>query len=434
MERLLSQYGEFFKSKQLGKDLFLTFRVPNPRVESGYRLGRAFMVILSAQHFAHSINYPSPLFEVILPMTESSKEIFQTRQSFKRIAKAARLSFNNKERSISDLEIIPIFESVKAIINSTEILKKYVSLCVKSYSEKPSYLRPFVARSDPALNSGIVPTTLAIKWALSEYAKFSNNTGIPTYPIIAPGALPFRGHLTPNSVIQFAREFRGVKTVVIQSAFRYDYPTEDVKKSIEILSKIIPEKNTDILNDEIIFDILQIIPWFEKPYKKTVEKIAPIINRIAAFVPKRRERVQHIGLFGYSRQIGKTKLPRAIGFCASCYSLGLPPELFGMGKGLAKAKKEGKLEVVESLYKNLKPSLLSAGRYLRKESIKELGFKDLGEEIKVIEDYLGEELGPQTREEKEHLEVSGKIISALKSNKNISKLIEQAAILRHSLG
>src|SRR3990167_3802596 len=50
VEKLLGKYGDFFKNKPLGKKVFLTFRVPNPRVESGYRLGRAFMVILSAQN------------------------------------------------------------------------------------------------------------------------------------------------------------------------------------------------------------------------------------------------------------------------------------------------------------------------------------------------------------------------------------------------
>ncbi|HLA14920.1 MAG TPA: phosphoenolpyruvate carboxylase, partial [Gemmatimonadaceae bacterium] len=45
--------------------------------------------------------------------------------------------------------------------------------------------------------------------------------------------------------------------------------------------------------------------------------------------PRRRLRKLHVGLFGYSRDSAGLKLPRAIPFCASLYSLGLPPELLG---------------------------------------------------------------------------------------------------------
>ena len=78
IERLYGSHLAFFRKRPLGKDIFLTFRVPNPRVESGYRLGRAFMVILSAAHFVEGLAFKNrPLFEVILPMTESASEIIK---------------------------------------------------------------------------------------------------------------------------------------------------------------------------------------------------------------------------------------------------------------------------------------------------------------------------------------------------------------------
>ena len=42
----------------------------------------------------------------------------------------------------------------------------------------------------------------------------------------------------------------------------------------------------------------------------------------------------HVGLFGYGRSlggVGGVTLPRAIGFTASLYSIGVPPELLGLG-------------------------------------------------------------------------------------------------------
>ncbi len=435
IERLYGTHLDFFRKKPLGKDIFLTFRVPNPRVESGYRLGRAYMVILSASHFVEGLGFKNkPLFEVILPMTETSAEIIKLQKGFESFSKVAEFSFGGNGFAKTPLEVIPLFETVGTIMQSGKILKKYVEAYKKQFGSYPIYLRPFCARSDPALNSGIVATTLAIKCALSDYADFSKETGITTFPIIAPGALPFRGGFTPETASEFADEFSGVKTVMIQSAFRYDYPLPVVKNAIRLLQKNLPFSQTRAVSESTHKKVQKIIPWFEVPYAKTVEKIAPIIEKISVHIPKRRERLQHIGLFGYSRGIGKVKLPRAIGFSASCYSLGIPPELFGVGEGLSRAKKEGEIEIIESLYRTLKPALKRAGRYLRIESLRELGLSELEKGIIAIEEYLGEKLGPVTKEEFRHAELVKKIIVMMKEGKSPIKEIEQAAIIRKSLG
>ncbi|MEK7079043.1 MAG: phosphoenolpyruvate carboxylase, partial [Patescibacteria group bacterium] len=428
IERLLQEYPDFFEKKPIGKELFITFRIPNPAVETGFRLARAFMVILSARQLAlsHDLHAP-PLFEVILPLAEKAEDMIYIQKSFQRLARAVHIIFKGTNLPFDSIEVIPTFEDVQTLMNSGKILKKYIEFTQKNFHSLPIYLRPFCARSDPALNSGIIPTTLAIKWALSEYAKFTQDTGILTYPIIAPGALPFRGGLTPETVDEFMQEFQGIKTVVIQSSFRYDFPVQKVRSAIQKITRELPRSESVILSDKTGNDIHSIIPWFETPYKDMVMQIAPFVNNLSHYIPKRRERFQHIGLFGYSREVSGTKLPRAIGFTACCYSLGIPPELLGMGKGLKKAIKEHKIKLIESLYKGLKPMLLKAGRYLRKESINELGLKDLEKEIKIIEDYVGESLGPRTKTEIEHGQLVAQIVSYMKNGKNPQSAIKQAA-------
>ncbi len=435
IERLYGKYHDFFSKNQIGKDVFLTFRIPNPRVESGFRLGRAFLVILSAREIAKRAKlYSPPLFEVILPLTESAKDLIDVHQMFENMSNTMRsLSDKNKDSSM-DLEVIPLFESVETILNSKRILTEYVTKLKKSNGVTPKYLRPFVARSDPSLNSGIVATTLAIKWALSEYKKFEKETKIKTFTIIGPGVLPFRGGLRPDKANEFMKEFAGIRTICIQSSFRYDYPMGMVRDGINEIEKKINKYNTILLQKKDHEIILRLIEAFEKPYRETVESIAPKVQYVAAHFPQRRERVQHIGLFGYSRTLGKVKLPRAISFTGSCYSLGIPPELFGVGQGLTRAKRDGHLLDLEKYYPGFRGALKQAGRYLRKDSISELGISSLEKEIPAIEEYLGEPLGPNTKEEKEHVLLSGQIVDCILKGRDPSKYIESAAKLRKSLG
>ena len=55
IEKLYQRYYDFFKKNQLGKDVFLTFRIPNTDEESGYRLARAFMAMLTADDIAQEV-------------------------------------------------------------------------------------------------------------------------------------------------------------------------------------------------------------------------------------------------------------------------------------------------------------------------------------------------------------------------------------------
>src|SRR3989344_3126129 len=69
VERLFGEHFDYFTKQPLGEKRFLTFRIPNPRVESEFRLGRAFMNMASAASGAKHFGFKNPpLFEVILPM------------------------------------------------------------------------------------------------------------------------------------------------------------------------------------------------------------------------------------------------------------------------------------------------------------------------------------------------------------------------------
>ena len=149
--------------------------------------------------------------------------------------------------------------------------------------------------------------------------------------------------------------------------------------------------------------------------------------------------MQHIGIFGYARGIGEVKLPRAIKFTGSLYSIGVPPELIGTGRALKLAQEQGQLQLVEKLYLNIKRDLKHAGHYLNPENLDLLceesdAWKEIREEIKIIEDFLGQKLGPTKHHHFLHRNFSSNIFRLMQQNEDISEDVLKAAKVRKSLG
>ncbi len=439
IERILSKYTEYFLEHQVGKEKFITFRLPNPRVETEFRLGRAFMVMLGAAGLAKKVGFDRPpLFEVIIPMCETAKEMIDVEEAFAEMVSLKHALFNFGKIELKHIEILPLFEQVQTIIDSDNILREYLVSHKKIFGENPEYMRPFVARSDPALNSGIVPTVVAIKIALSRYAALEKALEIPLFPIIGAACLPFRGGISPETASAFADEYQGIRTVTIQSAFRYDYPKEEVIAAVSLLQKILPEGEARTITKKDEQVLIALIPKFEQPYKPTIEKLAPEINAVAALLPKRRERVQHLGLFGYSRGVGRVSLPRAIGFTGSLYTLGIPPELIGTGRGLAKLTPKER-ELLEKTYIHLHDDLLRASRFVNLSVIEKRAqssdvWNEILQDIRGVEEYIGQPVGPKTTEEKEHALLVEQIAKKREQGKEVTDQIIRAAVLRKSLG
>jgi phosphoenolpyruvate carboxylase len=141
--------------------------------------------------------------------------------------------------------------------------------------------------------------------------------------------MPFRGHLSPDNLEGFLDEYKGIYTVTIQSALKYDHPLEDVKRVVEFLNEKLPYKEAALIDASEEKLLLQVLEKFKAKYQEVVEGLGPLINHVASYIPSRRARKLHIGLFGYSREVGETVLPRAIPFAAALYSLGIPPEFVG---------------------------------------------------------------------------------------------------------
>lgn len=439
VDRLLHQHYSYFQKNPLGKNKFLTFRFPNPRVEKQFRLARALMVAITSSQLARSLSFTiDPIFEAILPLTESAEEIVDIQEAFKELV-GIEHKLLKLNQSIKYINIIPLFEQVSTIVGSDNILRTYIKLHQKKFGRKPDYLRPYIARSDPALNSGLVPTILALKIALTRYYHLEKETGVSLYPMLGTGSLPFRGGLSPETIDKSLEEYAGIKTLIIQSAFRYDYPKAKVIQAINTIKQKLHRQKARIFTGYEIEKILSAIPHFVSPYRRTIESIAPLVNKISNYVAKRRERMLHIGLFGYSRGVGSVTLPRAITFTAALYSLGIPPELIGIGRGLKEIQKKGYSDFISDVYLNLKEDLVTAGYFLNKDNLQKLGrvrnyWQDIIGDVKSIENILKIELGPQNSTHRDHFNLTRRILEKLDNNKNISQLITITGHLRKSLG
>ncbi len=423
VKKLLTKYSSFFMENKIGRDLFITPRVPNPEVEKA----EAKILLETLESIPRSFDaaklfygdHTTPIFEVILPMATdagSIEKIYLYYKNFvhgKQNAKVGDTVIKNwiGEFKPERINVIPLFEDMEHILNADKIMKEFLK------DKDFEYQRVFFARSDPALNYGLLSATVINKIGLYRLNKLSNEIGIKIYPIVGVGSSPFRGNLNPENVENALKEYAGTHTFTVQSAFKYDYPPDAVRKAV---SKI---KNSEDITPEK-FDpdkIMGIVDKYKSSYQSAVSDVANVINRIAKYVPSRRKRKPHVGLFGYSRGVNGIKLPRAIRFTASMYSIGFPPEILGID-----ALSKDDFAYVKTIYKNFEKDLRDALKFYNPDS------PYIPQSIRIkLKELIGD-----FEVDESHRNITRCILRALTENReeHIGELILNAASLRKFLG
>ena len=424
VKKLLTKYGLFFREKKLGEDIFITLRVPNPTVEKD----EAKILLETLESIPRSFDTAKlfyrddtfPIFEVILPMTTSTKCLdrvyryycdFVVGKQNKPLRKGdITVAEWTGEFKPKEINIIPLFEDMEHILDAHRITKEYLQ------NKNIKHQRIFLARSDPAMNYGLVSAVLLNKIALQRLQKLSEDIGVKIYPIVGAGSAPFRGNLRPQTVEGVIKEYPSVHTFTIQSAFKYDYPSDEVKDAIRKLRERKTVSPQEI--DEERY--LKIIKKYSQEYRKQIIELAPVINKVARYIPRRRKRNLHIGLFGYSRGMGGVTLPRAITFTAALYSIGLPPEILGLN-----ALSENDLQFIREVYINFEEDLRDSLRYLNPSVV--FLPKSLKSEVGNFIDFTTDG---------EHKGITDYIVKLLKENKSedLEEHILRAANLRKFLG
>ena len=428
VRKLLTNYPDFFQGNlQLGRDVALTLRVPNPRIESDMRksMVEALQSVPSAWDMAHSFygdGNAAPIQEVILPFTTSAEELSLVEAYYRRVIVGQEDQTLLDGHVVRDwvgefypksVRVIPLIEDVEHLFHCDDIVEEYVR-----DRDLPGQ-RVFLARSDPALNYGIVAAELALKAALRRLYDLEGKLGIPLYPIIGVGSVPFRGHLNPVNVNRAFTEYPSVQTLTVQSAFKYDYDKETVRDGI---AQILAHERAEPM--PVDYErARELIRKTTTEYQNQVQKMIQIISAVSSHVPKRRERKMHVGLFGYGRSldgVGGVTLPRAIGFTASLYSIGVPPELLGLA-----ALTDVDLAFVREVYPSLDEDLRAALRFTNERHVMEL----LGAPyMRLVEQFAGDI-------DRVHEGLTSAIRAGIdNTGVNIRHYVEEAAHLRRFLG
>jgi phosphoenolpyruvate carboxylase len=461
VRKLFDKHWDYFKEHAIGSDIWLTYRIPNPRIEAVEKK----VVVETLQNIPIAYDAISsfykkevtPIFEVILPFTTDGREPIWLFNYYQRAIVADEEAMLDESTKAKDwigptkpkkISVIPLVEDFNSLMSVDRIIQPYID------TVKPKHLRVFIARSDPALNYGLICAVLLSKIALSKLKKTETEQNVEIHPIIGVGSKPFRGHLSPDNLDNFLNEYKGLSTVTVQSAARYDYPLEQVKEFVQLLNEKLPNGDPESIEPAEEQMLLEIMEKCKHQYECVAEVLAPLVNSISPYVPQRRARKLHIGLFGYSRSVAGVSLPRAIPFAASLYSIGIPPEFIG-AKVLEKLS-ENEWNLVQKHYVNLKKDFTAIGGYVSWENINmlmemhqktadragmdvdklKLALTRILSDIKTVEDKLDIKLGPRTPTQRRHENFTNNFLISYMEHEDLEarKSLIEAAKLRRCLG
>lgn len=431
VSELLAKDQDFFKTHSLGKDIFLTFRIPNPEIEkTEAKLVPEILASIPRCYDTIQAVYEKeipPIFEVILPMTTSADQLnriyhyyrdFTIHRSDMAVFPEDRISIGQwlGECRPEQINVIPLFEDSSSMLNAANITADYLK------DKELEYQRVFLARSDPALNYGALAAVLLLNVALQRFDQLEKEVGIPIYPILGVGSVPFRGNFKPSNAKEMVRGYQSCQTFTIQSAFKYDWPSD-------VVAGAIMEINSAPRGSPLRVDEEKSLALAEKViagYQEQIPEVAHWVNYMSPFLPQRRLRKLHIGLFGYARNSGKTHLPRAIPFCGGLYSIGLPPELLGLH-----SLDEKDLRDIRVLYPSpsFEEDLRDALSYFNPRCLSLLS-PDMRKQIEKAVAII------DCEPNREHIEITSQIIDCLKRTETdrIAELVIRAAKVRRFLG
>lgn len=374
-----------------GKDVSITPRIPNAKKEPVFRQLMSIMSLIETNILAYKQTSEQAITETIVPMIESGHEIIQIQDRINSVIELGNKNYDI-EFPMNSIKVIPLVESIPALLKADRILDEYYKDSMnKGYSI--DNIRVMFARSDSAMSYGMISSVLAVLIATCKSIKWGESNNVEVGPILGCGSLPFRGHFTEENLESLYKTYAGIKTYTIQAGLRYDHGEETTKNVVNNLKISIGNQERRNFSDEDCEFMQELIGIFTKYYMRTFLETISTVEIISKYIPKNRDRIASTKMgLEYIREIADMEeianlvkdqtlkkelmeintdihcsVPRAISFTASMYTLGLPPEFIGIGRGLKEVKDKFGDEGINKLlqfYPNLINDLTFASKYV----------------------------------------------------------------------
>jgi phosphoenolpyruvate carboxylase len=411
-----------------GRDAWITPRISSATEETAFRQLMALMSVIEATYQASQREPEARIEEVIIPMVQRAADLVKVRDRVRDVIylghKEFRLPYDPDA-----LQLVPLMEEVPDLLSCGELLREYVHTAGRD-GFGVRRLRVMLGRSDAALSYGHLPSALSAKVALAQVYSAGIDLELEPAPILGAGYLPFRGGVSLANTDRLLADYPGLRTVTIQGGLRYD--TEEAGETVRALHEGLagPPPSSPCLDHEEEAFLRDAIGALTVPYLRTFDRLLDVVLPLSDLLPAQRDRLARKGAAGYARAAAEpellvpmvhheevkrdlksvaltpsSSLPRAISFTGAMYSLGVPPEFLGTGRGLARVRElfgEEGLARLRSLYRSLPHDLSSAARFLNLDTARTLlpheALVEIEEDVRLCRELVGyAEPGPDDR-------------------------------------
>ena len=415
-----------------GRDVLVTPRIPSATKETVFHQLMALMSVIESNYQLSSSESDGAIREVIVPMVETASELVDVRRRVQDVVELGHKEFG-VSRDPNAIQVIPLIEEVPELLSAGRFLSEYLEQVAGTGFEIP-YLRVMLGRSDSAMVYGMVPSVLAVKVAISDCFAMGREKGLEVYPIFGGGVLPFRGHVSLDNFERLVSDFAGIRTVTVQSGLRYDCGSEAARQVAIKAAEELPGVEPLVYDTSRRDELTELIGVFTRPYLESFNELLPAVISLSELIPRQRDRLARKSAVGYARAaaqpeklaaeipegdvsaaiaaikpVGAGNLPRAISFTGALYSIGLPPEFIGTGRGLAEvAKRHGDegLGRLTELYPGLRADLEEAARYANLKTasahLPEGLAAQVAQDFEEVSSRLEIDIGPASAEDRRY--------------------------------
>ncbi len=359
----------------VGEKFFLTPRLPNPTLEEWERTMLSLEAALLANYYSRRLAGADAVKWVVLPMVEDVDTARLVRRVLERKTAVYR---EELETPSPPAQLVPLLEDIRALLEAERYAK-----AVAAGGE----VRVFLGKSDAAVKSGHVASSLALAYALSELDRLEREEGVKAYPILGMGAPPLRGGLNNSSLAQIeARQYSGYWTATVQSAARYDATYGEFLKVREAVKSGASGKPREVGPEAV-----ELARRAESSYRALVARYLEAVGRVAQHVPQTRERVPWRE-YGRALKLDDRLLsvPRAIVFTAAWYTLGVPPTLLD-APFIVELSERGRLDELHDLL----PALRLEWEYDARLYVPGVARRRLGDELVEVVNRALDAMGVQ---------------------------------------